>query len=1286
MATSNNSSNNIIPLNGSNYATWKIQCMMALKKENLWGIVSGTEIEPVQAAEGENNNLRAKYFLRRDKAVAIIVLAVDTSLLYLLGEPDNPKTVWDKLSDQFQKKSWANKLTLRRRLYSMRLAVGGSVDEHIKAMLEIFNELAVIGDPVMEEDRVIHLLASLPDSFDMLVTALEALADVPAMEIVIERLRHEERKINDRSGGMHEKALASRGGKGPKCYHCKRFGHIKRNCPELETNMSSTRPGKFKACKACSKQDISSDDDVALLVQHALSTSVSAKNWIVDSGATTHMCNDRKLFKMFRDSDPMHVTLGDGHDLEAMGVGDVGLEMKLSNGKTQKCTLTSVLYVPDLAYNLFSVSKASEAGMTAVFGDRGCRIKTADGKIIGAANHTGSLYYLDCISRHEFHVAEIDKHTIEDSWHQRYGHLSENALRKLAKDKLVDGFTYDPSKNLNFCEPCTQGKIHRNKFSNDGGKRSTQILGLIHSDVCGKLSSASLGGAQYFLTFIDDKTRYTWVYFLKSKEQVFDKFLEWKVKVERSSGQKVKILRSDNGGEYISKKFEAHLKKEGIRHEVTIPKTPEQNGVAERMNRTLVEMTRSMLSDMPRKFWAEALSTAVFLRNRSPTTAVPGMTPYEAMMGERPDVANLKTFGCTCYAHIPKDERKKLDPKSRKCLFLGYGDCVKGYRLYDINRSKVIHCRDVIFNECSFDDIKKSDVTSTPSGMEEIEVIAPDVNEQQDEEIEVTVQDEDEQEMAEDFEKQRSERIRRAPVRYGEWVTIADIKDPTSYKEAISKDKVKWQAAIDAELDSLEKNNVWDLVPLPEGRKVIGCKWVFKTKVSPDGTIDRHKARLVAQGYSQKYGLDYDETFCPVVRTESVRSVIALAAKKNLLLHQMDVTTAFLNGTLEEDVYMRQPEGFVKKGKEHLVCKLKKSLYGLKQSPRCWNTTLDQHFRDMNLKQSNADPCTYISDGKETVIVAVHVDDFIIATENEETMKAIKKLISEKFEVKDLGELKSFLGVHVKMIHEGIWIGQPTYVSSILDKFGMTNSKPVSTPVDSSQKLSFESNQPPVDEILYQSAVGSLLYLSNWTRPDITYAVNTVAKFSSRPTEEHWTGVKRIMRYLRGTSDYGIMYTKDHESVLTGHCDADWAGDVSDRKSTSGYVFSLAGAPVSWRSKKQTCVALSTAEAEYMSLASSTQEAIWLHELMNQLDEPSTEAMVIYSDSQSAIAMAKNPQFHGRSKHIDIKYHFIRGKIADGTVKLLYCPTENMQADILTKGLSKEKHNKFCRLMNICNV
>lgn len=380
----------IIPLNGKNYPTWKVQCRMALMRDGVWGIVAKTEVSP---GSDKAEDL-AKFVARRDRALATIVLSVDPSLLYLLGDPQDPAVVWEKLANQFQKKTWANKLALRRKLYSLRLKDGESVQKHIKEMTEIFDGLAVIDDPITQEDRVVHLLASLPESYDILVTALEANVEVPKMETVTERLLHEERKLKERSGsetsdGM-KAMLANRlsKGKGPKCYHCGKFGHIKRNCRELNTPKHDGDKGEFnegmdnkhKANNAAEsgRTDSSSDsDEVGLMVNHALNSLNGRTNmWIIDSGATCHMCNDVSLFvKLHNFEKPVEVTLGDGHVVKATGRGVVKTEIESPNiQKGKSCVLQDVLYVPSLSYNLVSVSKATKSGKTVKFNEDGCHI------------------------------------------------------------------------------------------------------------------------------------------------------------------------------------------------------------------------------------------------------------------------------------------------------------------------------------------------------------------------------------------------------------------------------------------------------------------------------------------------------------------------------------------------------------------------------------------------------------------------------------------------------------------------------------------------------------------------------------------------------------------------------------------------------------------------------------------------------------------------------------------------------------------------------------------------
>ena len=714
----------VVPLNGKNYPTWKVQCRMALIKDGLWGIVDGTESIP-----GEDEaEARRKYITRRDRALATIVLSVEPSLLYLIGNPQDPGTVWTSLQNHFQKKTWANRLELRRKLYSLRLKDGAPVQEHIRRMTEIFEELSVIEAPVSDEDKVVHLLASLPDSFGVLVTALEANSEtVPKIELVTERLLREEHKLKEKGEtiGDDQKAFAAEGRqKRLTCHFCRKPGHIKRDCWKL-AQLQAAKPGagkkghkpKHAANKVTSKQKGSaavSGDEEALVVGYALATPGISKNlWIVDSGATCHMCNDKTLFSELETlREPQEVSLGDGHVLEAAAEGSVSLEMLLPDGRKQRCKLRKVLWIPKLSHNLLSVSRVSETGKTVAFDDSGCEITNADGKCIAYASKTGDLYCLNlCRDQQSLNLAtEKNK---ERLWHRRYGHFCEQSLQKLAKKELVDDFDYDTRNSIGFCEVCIGGKHHRSPFGTSD-RCTSEHLELVHTDICGKMGVKSIGGAEYFITFTDDKTRYSWVYPLKTKDQAFDCFLDWKASVERSSGKKLKMIRSDNGGKYTSKKFEAYLKSQGIRHECTIPKTPEQNSIAERLNRTLVESCRSMLldADLPQRFWAEAISTANYLRNRCPSHAIKGVTPYQAWHGVKPKVEHLRVFGCESYAHIPKDERKKLDSKARKCILMGYGERTKGYRLYDAAQKKILHSRDVRFNEKEKPD--KMDSESTP--------------------------------------------------------------------------------------------------------------------------------------------------------------------------------------------------------------------------------------------------------------------------------------------------------------------------------------------------------------------------------------------------------------------------------------------------------------------------------------------------------------------------------------------------------------------------------------------
>ena len=1323
MATAGEKSSCVVPLNGGNFATWKIQIKMSLMKDSLWNVVIGKEKAPPNGTRAEVE----KFETKRDRALAILVLNINPSLLYLIGDPTDPAVVWDKLCEQFQKKSWANKLSLRRKLYSLRLRndASASVQAHVKTMMEIFDELSIMGDAVQDEDKVVHLLASLPEPFDILVTALEAHQDVPKIDSVIERLLNEERKLKERNEDRNEdrnsgnRAFFTRKGvnkggkqhKGPRgsCWICGKMGHHQQDCTEPKGSKDDRE--KANITKNKNRQPVeeneSSGSEYGFVVTHVASVVTSSVGgWIVDSAATSHMCKDKSMFvseirPIDEEKESKDVQVGDGAYVDALGRGEVKVDVILPDNNIKECTLKNVLLVPDLKFNLLSVPTAALSGVVTSFEADQCRF-TKDSVVMATGKRIGNLYYLHCAEKESEMKKESNpslntacatenkKKEQHDAsiWHRRYGHLGAENMKRLNLDNMVDGMKVGISHNIEgVCKPCIEGKHHRLQFPKSGTcKRADGLLDLVHTDVCGKVDEKSLGGMEYFVTFIDDRSRHVWSYPIQRKSDVFNKFVEWKTLVENLSGRKVrkiKTLRSDNGGEYTSTEFIDYLKKEGIRHEFTVPKTPEQNGVAERMNRTLLEVVRSMLSDsqLPKRFWAEALATATYVRNRSPTKSVAGMTPFEAWSGKKPNVNNLRIFGCISYAHVPKDERKKLDSKARECIFLGYGTEVKGYRLLDLSSRKIVYSRDVVFDENNFRRIDESTSETTSSQVETDRVEIGD-EECSDENVMVDPQSSNDK----DIVNNPQPRERKAPTYYGEWVNVAkECEEPSNFKDAVAgSEKDQWMEAMTNEIESLRENDVWDLVPLPPGRKAIGCKWIYKVKRDADGNIERFKSRLVAQGFSQKYGIDYDETFSPVVRFESIRTIIALAAQYGLKLHQMDVKTAFLNGELKEEIYMRQPDGFTATGDEKTyVCKLKRSLYGLKQSARCWNSELDKQLRAMGFSQLNSDPCVYIKDnGGEVFIIAVYVDDLILGGDDSGEIKDVKRSISDKFRMEDMGQLHHFLGVKVVQCDNPtrIWIGQPAYIVELLQRFKMDNSNPVDTPADPGTKLKkADENEKMCEKDVYQSAVGTLLYLSTRTRPDIAYAVGSVARYSANPSSQHWSAVKRIMRYLRGSAEFGVMYVQGEQSELMGYSDSDWAGDLDDRKSTSGYVFLLSGAAVSWRSKKQSCVALSTAEAEYMALASAAQESVWMERLVSSIITgiDTSKGIVIFEDNQSAIGMSEHQSYHGRTKHVDIKYHFIREQVAANRVRLRYCKSCDMIADILTKALCGPQFKKL---------
>jgi hypothetical protein len=527
---------------------------------------------------------------------------------------------------------------------------------------------------------------------------------------------------------------------------------------------------------------------------------------------------------------------------------------------------------------------------------------------------------------------------------------------------------------------------------------------------------------------------------------------------------------------------------------------------------------------------------------------------------------------------------------------------------------------------------------------------------------------------------------RYALATYVDEIELASIAEPQTYAEVMrAPDAEKWQVAMGAEQDSLEKNDTYEITPLSDGVRPITSRWVFKRKLGPDGRVTKYKARLVARGFQQAEGIDYSEIFAAVVKPVSYRILFALAACLGWKVRQMDVVTAFLNGSLDKSVYMKPPPGMrIAKG---MVLKLLRALYGLNQSPRAWYEKFRKTMEAWGWRVSAYDPCVFIHPSVQ-MSLCLWVDDMLIFYKNDGEVAIFVKQISETFSMTDEGKCSYYLGMHVEQAPGSIYIHQNRYAEQILGRYGLTDTTPAKTPTDSSVKLIKASTETanPVFKTEYQSKIGSLNFLSNGTRPDISFSTGLAARYASNPDQSHMDAATRIFAYIRNNPSKGLLYTKEAGLDLRGYVDSDWAGCLDSRKSTTGYVFILAGAPISWSSKRQQIIATSTMDAEYIAATEAAKDAVWIRNFINDLAIPeySVGSIPLYIDNNSALKLTRNPEFHSRSKHIDAKYHFIREKVMDTKeISTLRVGTKDNLADILTKGLARPTHQNLTERLGL---
>ncbi|KAL3612663.1 hypothetical protein D5086_003683 [Populus alba] len=1124
--------------------------------------------------------------LKKDKAITCLHSGLTDHMFTKIMDLETPKQVWDKLQGEFEGSSRVKTvrlLALKKEFELMKMKDNESVKDYSGRLMDVVNQIRLLGKAFTDHKVVEKIMVSVPQKFEAKISAIEESCDLNNLTIaeLTSKLHVQEQRVQMRDEEAIEGAfqantkemssrnlqrkkpfkftkgkteMSSRKKNYSPCSHCKRTNHAEKDCwykdkPSFKCTFCNNLGHSKKYCRAKKKQpqqhiyqqanvsEEEKEDDEHLFMASQVISSHEQNIWLIDSGCTSHMTKHLAIFSSIDKSIQPKVKLGNGDVVQAKGRGTIAVSTKRGTK-----IINNVLYIPELDQNLLSVAQMLRNGYAVSFKEKFCFITDTHGLEIEKLKMDGNSFYLklDAVEGHVFY-AKVDESIM---WHKRYGHFNLKSLKFMHDAGTVDDM---PEIHVSdqTCDSCEIGKQHRQPFPQSTTKRVTHKLELVHSDICGPMSTASLSNNLYFILFIDDFSRMTWVYFLKTKSQELFMFSNFKKLVETQCDQKIKKLRTDNGGEYTSKEFSVFCQEAGIVHQLTVPYSPQQNGVLERKNRTVMEMTR----------------------------------------------------------------RGKLDERAEKGIFVGYATESKGYRIYNLSVAKVQISRDVHFDENSYWnwDLKEVDCTTTTALEPAVEETADLIVDQP------------------NIEGTSDTTILKVRPLFDVYERCNLVHaEPTNYTEAARFPA--WIDAMKSEIDSIKRNETWELTELPHNKREIGVKWVFRTKFNPDGSIFRHKARFVVKGFAQVAGVDYGDTFAPVARHDTIRLLLALAGQKEWKVYHLDFKSAFLNGILLEEIYIQQPEGFVVTGHEHKVYKLHKALYGLKQAPRAWYSRIDTHLIQLGFKRSENEATLYLKQDEDglQLVISLYVDDMLVTGSNVKLLADFKREMHDVFKMSDLGIMNYFLGMEIHQNSSGIFVSQKKYVVDILKRFKLESCKEVTTPLAQNEKISKNDGEQLEEPSAYRSLVGSLLYLTA-TRPDLMFPAGLLSRFMSSPSNVHMGVAKRILKYIKGTTDLGILYSKSGGVKLSGYADSDWAGSVDGMKSTSGYVFTIGSGAICWNAKKQDVVAQSTVEAEYISLAAAANQAIWLNKLLADLGQEQSSPTELYCDNKSAIAIAQNP-------------------------------------------------------------
>jgi len=1254
--------------------------------------------------------------------------------------------------------------------------------------------------------------------------------------------RWKNRQDNQEKGkGPASKVLGKDGdwgklGKAPPrhCHGCHKPNHDWRECRTRPPNaipefMKSRGKGQNQQQGQANSTDEASEDlgEIAVL-EDASSETVTGEASVagtkkregfwMDSAASYIFTPDASDFRSpLQPPIVKGVRVGDGRILRCHGMGWVTVK----GHQGRRVTLTMVHYVPELHTRLLSSLHLTAKGFRVVQEGTWCEV-SKKGVVfmrgVKEQNQDHGLIRMDITIERPAGTSmavigetspfpiprdEGDAYAVTgllgavELAHKRLVHVAPSTLKRMVDKGAVTGIELgEKPEEMPRCEACLLGKIVRKPFPDASLTKISSPLDLVSLDMWGPVREPSYGGkASYVLSLIDHATSMLWCFPLldKSSKTVRETLEQWRLKSERQAGTQLKILRMDNGTEFLGE-VQQWMGNLGISRQRTAPYNPQQNGKMEQWHKDMADGIRTLLLDyrMPAAFWAEALRHVVWVKVRVVHSSLEGdLTPFEAWTGRKPDLAMARVWGSMgCVRLNAPDEHKggKLGPRGVMCICLGVDEEAKAWRMLDPSLMRVRISPHVDFLEhvpwkqwqqgrtgglLAVESpeavLQLLPAPPLPGAEQEIDLIPlgnprlalpapqgpvtraqarlqqaqqplpllpgvtppagiPEVQE----EVQRNSSPEPSTSAGSHTSAQHQgsaalprrsmrdllmEQLHQRPndgqdvsaalaevfVTSAAFVALAD--EPLTAAEALSgPDKEKWHASIDKEMSSMEKFHVWDpqLVDLPPGKTAVDSKLIFKHKTNEQGEVVVYKTRLVARGFTQRPGEDFGETYSSVAKLVTVRLLMASAACHGWHVHTCDVDSAFLNAPLQEEIYLRQPDGF-SDGTDR-VFRLRKALYGLKQAPKMWNEELGGHLQASGFERSASDDALYIKFfDSGFCFIPAWVDDLLLVSDCEEHIQTVKEILGNKYKIKDLGEVSTYLGMQVKRDKETGWLelGLEKYVGKLEEKFSnlLQETSKVQTPMapDVLYKIRnggwSDEEAERVSIYEYLSLVGCLQYAATAARPDLAFTVSTLAQDSSDPRVIHMNAAARALRYLVDTAHFVLRFHRESGSELVGYTDSDWASEA-DAQSRAAYVFKVGGGAVSWASKKLEGVADSTTVAEYKALTQGAKEAIWLRQLCGELRQgtdpiplrgstsaakEASKPMTLHCDNQSALKLAHNPILHQRTKHVKVAWHFIREAIKDGDVKVEFVRTALQDADILTKALdgAKHKNNRF---------